>query len=67
MTKMIAAMTASERAKLADAVRAHVPLRQDGRVEYPARANAIQACVPRVSESPKRLKNIVGRICYGAA
>jgi ubiquinone/menaquinone biosynthesis C-methylase UbiE len=46
MTKMVAAMTASERAKLANAVRAHVQLRQDGRVEYPARANAIKACVP---------------------
>lgn len=47
MTKMIAAMTTSERAKLIDAVRAHVPIRGDGRIEYPARANAIKARVPR--------------------
>jgi hypothetical protein len=38
---------ASERAKLTEAVRAHVPIRGDGRIEYPARANAIKARVPR--------------------
>jgi ubiquinone/menaquinone biosynthesis C-methylase UbiE len=47
MTKMIAAMTTSERAKLTEAVRAHVPIRGDGRIEYPARANAIKARVPQ--------------------
>lgn len=47
MTKMIAAMTTGERAKLTEAVRAHVPIRGDGRIEYPARANAIKARVPR--------------------
>lgn len=47
MTKMIAAMTTSERAKLTEAVRAHVPIRGDGRIEYRARANAIKARVPR--------------------
>jgi hypothetical protein len=46
MTKMIAAMTTSERAKLTEAVRAHVPVRGDGGIEYPARANAIKARVP---------------------
>jgi ubiquinone/menaquinone biosynthesis C-methylase UbiE len=47
MTKMIAAMTISERARLTEAVRAHVPIRRDGRIEYRARANAIKARVPR--------------------
>jgi ubiquinone/menaquinone biosynthesis C-methylase UbiE len=47
MTKMIAAMTTSERARLTEAVRTHVPIRRDGRIEYPARANAIKARVPR--------------------
>ena len=42
MTKMIAAMTISERARLTEGVRAHVPIRRDGRIEYRARANAIQ-------------------------
>jgi len=46
MTKMIAAMTANERARLTEAVRAHVPFRGDGGIEYPARANAIKARVP---------------------
>jgi ubiquinone/menaquinone biosynthesis C-methylase UbiE len=46
MTKMIAAMTISERAKLTEAVRAHVPAHGDGGIEYPARANAIKARVP---------------------
>lgn len=46
-TKMIAAMTTSERARLAEAVRARVPIRADGRIEYPVRANAIKARVPR--------------------
>jgi ubiquinone/menaquinone biosynthesis C-methylase UbiE len=47
MAKMVAAMTTSERAKLTEAVRAHVPVLGDGRIEYPARANAIKARVPR--------------------
>lgn len=47
MTKIIAAMTKSERVKLIDAVRAHVPIRGDGRIEYPACANAIKARAPR--------------------
>jgi ubiquinone/menaquinone biosynthesis C-methylase UbiE len=47
MAKMIAAMTTSERTKLTEAVRARVPIRGDGRIEYPARANAIKARVPR--------------------
>jgi ubiquinone/menaquinone biosynthesis C-methylase UbiE len=47
MTKMIAAMTTGERAKLTEAVRAQVPILGDGRIEYPARANAIKARVPR--------------------
>ena len=47
MTKMIAAMTTSERAKLTEAVRAHVPIRGDGRIEYRVRANAIKARVSR--------------------
>jgi ubiquinone/menaquinone biosynthesis C-methylase UbiE len=46
MTKLIAAMTTSERAKLTQAVRAHAPTRGDGGIEYPARANAIKARVP---------------------
>jgi ubiquinone/menaquinone biosynthesis C-methylase UbiE len=47
MTKMIAAMTKNERANLTEAVRARVPFLGDGRIEYPARANAIRARVPR--------------------
>jgi ubiquinone/menaquinone biosynthesis C-methylase UbiE len=43
MTKMIAAMTNSERVKLVDAVRAELAVQPDGRIEYPARANAIKA------------------------
>jgi ubiquinone/menaquinone biosynthesis C-methylase UbiE len=50
MTKMIAAMTISERARLTEAVRAHVPIRRDGRIEYRARANAIKARVPPISQ-----------------
>jgi ubiquinone/menaquinone biosynthesis C-methylase UbiE len=46
-TKMIAAMTTSERTKLTEAMRAQVPIRGDGRIEYRARANAIKARVPR--------------------
>jgi ubiquinone/menaquinone biosynthesis C-methylase UbiE len=47
MTKMIAAMTKTERARLTEAVRAHLPVRRDGRIEYRARANAIKARMPR--------------------
>jgi ubiquinone/menaquinone biosynthesis C-methylase UbiE len=45
-TKMIGAMTKSERARLMETVRAGLPVRPDGRIEYSARANAIKACVP---------------------
>jgi hypothetical protein len=47
MTKVIAAMTTNERPQLMEAVRAHVPIRRDRRIKYPARANAIKAWVPR--------------------
>jgi ubiquinone/menaquinone biosynthesis C-methylase UbiE len=46
MTKLIAAMTVGERAKLVEAVRAHVPISDDGKIEYSARANAISARLP---------------------
>ena len=45
-TKMIASMTESERMRLVKSVRSQLPARSDGRIEYPARANAIQANVP---------------------
>ena len=45
-TKMIAAMANSDRVRLVEAVRAAVPVSPDGRIEYPARANAIKARVP---------------------
>jgi ubiquinone/menaquinone biosynthesis C-methylase UbiE len=45
MTKMIAAMTAGERTRLTEAIRARVPIR-DGAISYPARANAIKARAP---------------------
>jgi ubiquinone/menaquinone biosynthesis C-methylase UbiE len=45
-TKMIAAMTKSERARLMETVRAGLPVGPDGRIEYSARANAIKARVP---------------------
>ena len=45
-TKMIAAMTSSERTKLVDAVRARLPFHPDGAIEYPARANGIKARAP---------------------
>jgi ubiquinone/menaquinone biosynthesis C-methylase UbiE len=47
MTKLIAAMTFSDRARLIGAVRAAVPTRPDGRISYPARANAVKARAPR--------------------
>jgi ubiquinone/menaquinone biosynthesis C-methylase UbiE len=47
MTKLISTMTTSERANLIESVRARVPVRGDGRIEYPARANAIKARAPR--------------------
>jgi SAM-dependent methyltransferase len=46
ITKTIAAMTKGDRGRLIDAVRAGLPLRPDGRIEYSARANAIKASVP---------------------
>jgi ubiquinone/menaquinone biosynthesis C-methylase UbiE len=45
-TRLIAAMTSSDRAGVIEAVRASVPARPDGRIEYSARANAIKARVP---------------------
>jgi ubiquinone/menaquinone biosynthesis C-methylase UbiE len=45
-TRLIATMTPPERARLIEAVRAGVPTRPDGRIEYLARANAIKALVP---------------------
>ena len=45
-TKIIAAMTNSERVRLMEAVRAGLPVCPDGRIEYSARANAIKARVP---------------------
>lgn len=46
-TKMIAAMPEINRNRLIESVRAQLPVRTDGRVEYAARANAIKARVPR--------------------
>jgi len=46
-TRLIAAMTNTERARLIEAVHARVPIRPDGRIEYPARANAIKSRVPQ--------------------
>ena len=46
IAKMIAAMTKSDRVRLIEIVRAGVPVCPDGRIEYPARANAIKARVP---------------------
>jgi ubiquinone/menaquinone biosynthesis C-methylase UbiE len=45
-TRIIASMTESERVRLMEAVRAGLPVQQDGRIEYSARANAIKARVP---------------------
>ena len=45
-TKLIAAMQESERARLMETLRAGLPVRPDGRIEYSARANAIKAYVP---------------------
>lgn len=45
-SKMIAAMTEADRGRLVDAVRAGLPLRAGGTVEYAARANAIKGRVP---------------------
>jgi hypothetical protein len=45
-TKLVDAMTPGERERLMEAVRAEVPVRADGTVEYFARANAIKARVP---------------------
>jgi len=45
-TKMIAAMTENERARLKETVRTGLPVRPDGGIEYSARANAVKACVP---------------------
>ena len=45
-TRIIAAMTKSERVRLMETVRAGLPVRPDGRIEYSARANAIKARVP---------------------
>jgi ubiquinone/menaquinone biosynthesis C-methylase UbiE len=45
-TRIIAAMTKSERVRLMEAVRTGLPVRTDGRIEYSARANAIKGRVP---------------------
>ena len=45
-TKMIAAMTGTNRQKLIETVRAGLPLTPDGKIQYSARANAIKARVP---------------------
>ena len=45
-TRIIGALSDSERQKLKDTVRAGIPLSSTGRVEYSARAHAIKACVP---------------------
>jgi ubiquinone/menaquinone biosynthesis C-methylase UbiE len=45
-TKMIAAMTESDRTRLIASVRARLPVRTDGRIEYSARANAVKGRVP---------------------
>ena len=45
-TKIIAAMTASERSKLIETVRAGMSARADGGIEYAARAHAIRARAP---------------------
>src|SRR6185436_12063595 len=46
-TKVIAAMTDSERARLMRAVRDEVPVAPGGLIEYVARASAIKGRVPR--------------------
>jgi ubiquinone/menaquinone biosynthesis C-methylase UbiE len=45
-TKMIAAMPKSQRIRVMETVRARLPIRTDGRIDYPARANAIKGRVP---------------------
>jgi ubiquinone/menaquinone biosynthesis C-methylase UbiE len=45
-TKMIAAMTETDRMRLIASVQGRLPVRPDGRIEYSARANAIRARVP---------------------
>jgi hypothetical protein len=45
-TKIIDAMTESERRRLKRAVQAALPFGPNGRIEYAARANAIRATVP---------------------
>ncbi len=48
-TKIIAAMTTSERTRLMETVRRTLPTRPDGGIEYRARANAIKARVPNAA------------------
>lgn len=48
-TKIIAAMTTSDRERLMDAVRTALSVCPDGRIEYSARANAIKARLPMKS------------------
>lgn len=45
-TKIVDAMTKNERSRLMDTVRAGLPVRTDGCIEYAARANAIKARAP---------------------
>jgi len=47
MTKTIAAMTVSERARLIETARSTLSIGADGTIEYSARANAVKGCVPR--------------------
>ncbi len=45
-TKIITALTDADRARLIETVRAVLPARQDGRIHYASRANAVKARVP---------------------
>jgi ubiquinone/menaquinone biosynthesis C-methylase UbiE len=50
-TRMLAAMTESERMNVIDAVQARLPAQPDGRIDYRACANAVKAQVPDRSTS----------------
>jgi ubiquinone/menaquinone biosynthesis C-methylase UbiE len=45
-TKLVATMTATERARLIEAVRAALPITPSGQIQYVSRANAIKATTP---------------------
>jgi ubiquinone/menaquinone biosynthesis C-methylase UbiE len=51
-TKIIGAMSSSDRERLMDAVRATLPIGPDGRIEYSARANAIRGYLPAQAPQP---------------